>query len=202
MKTFILLLVILSTNSWAAVSLKVGDILLQPTDCWSCSLIEAEEETIYSHIGIVLQVSPEVLVAEALGKVRLVSLAEFHRKTQKDQSVAVLRYSNSKLADHIETNSSELMTLFKAEFEHLSYDHDFRWNNLDPSGKEKLYCSEFVGKLLQAFVGLESPIKRMHFKKNPDQWFKYFKGNVPDGLWGNSPADFERSEKFYIEGDL
>ncbi len=201
MKALLLALWLVSLPCWS-MELRVGDILLQPTDCWSCSLIEAEEESIYSHIGIVLQVQPEVMVAESLGKVRLVSLAEFNRKTEKGQKLGILRFSNSAAADYLEQNADQLMNLFKTEFENLSYDHEFLWNNLDENGLEKLYCSEMVGKLLQAFMGMESPIKRMHFSKNPEEWSRFFKGNVPVGKWGNSPADFEKSEKFHLEGEL
>ena len=82
------------------------------------------------------------------------------------------------------------------------YDHDFRWNNFDEAGDQKYYCSELVSKLFQAFVGIETPIKRMHFQKNRDYWVKYFKGNVPDNEWGNSPGDYERSDMFYHAGEL
>jgi adenylate kinase family enzyme len=55
--------------------------LLQPLKCWACSLIEAEEETIYSHVGVVVATSPEVMVAEAFSMVRKLSLNEYNQKT-------------------------------------------------------------------------------------------------------------------------
>jgi hypothetical protein len=201
MKIISFALLLLSLSSWGT-ELRVGDLILQPTDCWSCSLIEDEEQSIYSHMGIVLQVVPEVLVAEALGRVRLVSLSEFDRKTEKGQGLAIYRLSHSGAAHHIQQSGEELMSLFKSDFEHLAYDHDFLWDNFDEQGSQKLYCSEMVGKLLQAFMGIESPIKRMHFSRNPEAWARYFKGNVPVGKWGNSPADFERSPLFYQVGEL
>ena len=30
----------------------------------------------------------------------------------------------------------------------------------------------------------------------------YFRGNIPDNEWGNSPGDFERSDLFYQVGEL
>lgn len=190
------------SSSWASVKLQVGDVLLQPLKCWACSLIEAEEETIYSHIGVVLQTEPEVMVAEAFGKVRLVPIAEFDTKTEPGQELMVLRFRNEKLWDVFQNETDRLNQIFKEDFEGLKYDHDFRWNNLDENDEEKLYCSELVSKLIRAFVGLETPIKRMHFEKNREHWKTYFRGNIPDGQWGNSPGDFERSELFFQVGEL
>lgn len=195
-----LLGLILTFSVYARPVLKVGDVLLQPTACWSCSLIEAEEETIYSHIGVVLSLNP-LLVAEALGKVRAVSFEEFNIKTEKGQKIGVLRLRNEKAVAQFEKNYDLWLERYQ-EFDGLPYDKEFRWNNFDDEGREKFYCSELVSKLYQAFLGIETPIKRMHFNKNREAWVKYFKGNVPDGEWGNSPGDFERSHLFYFVGEL
>src|SRR5690606_32114870 len=74
----------------ASRDLKVGDILLQPLDCWACTLIEEEENTIYSHLGVVISVSP-LRVAEAYRKVEDISLEEFLIKTQPGEKVLILR---------------------------------------------------------------------------------------------------------------
>jgi hypothetical protein len=185
-----------------ATSLQVGDVLLQPLKCWACTLIEEEEETIFSHIGVVLSLGPEVLVAEAFGSVRKVTLSEFNRKTEPGQRLAVLRFRNQRIADEFQKRSAQFQHLFEKDFLGAKYDHDFLWNNFDEAGQEKYYCSELVSKLFQAFLRLETPIKRMHFEKNRDQWMKYFRGNIPDQQWGNSPADFQRSDMFYILGEL
>jgi hypothetical protein len=198
---FCLIFTLISLSAQAAVDLKVGDILLQPLDCWTCTLIEEEEDTIYSHIGIVLSVNP-VMVAESRGKVQLVSLQAFNSITQKGQNIAVLRFQNEKAVDYFQQNQNRLLSVFRSDFEGLKYDHDFLWNNFDKNGNQMLYCSEMVAKLLQAFMGLEPLVKRMHFKHNLDQWQRYFKGNPPDGQWGNHPADFGRSELFYTVGEL
>ena len=42
----------------------------------------------------------------------------------------------------------------------------------------------------------------MHFLKNRDGWVKFFKGNVPDNMWGNSPGDYDNSDLFYEVGEL
>lgn len=193
---------LLSLSSRAKTDLRVGDILLQPTDCWSCTLIEQEHDTIYSHLGIVLQVTPSVLVAESLGKVRLLSLEAFDAKTQKNQNLLVMRYNNPALVDYFENQNARLLDLFRTEFEGKPYDKEFLWNNFDENGVEKLYCSEFISKFLQAFAGLEPKVRKMHFTKNRDLWSRYFKGQIPDGKWGNAPSDYHDLRELHEVGEL
>lgn len=201
MKKIVSLFLLLLSLNTLAVELKVGDILLQPLDCWSCSLIEDEEQSIYSHMGIVLSVDP-VMVADSLGKVRVQRFESFNSITEKGQKLGVLRFKNSKLVEEIQDRYVEMVHLFQSEFEGLEYDKAFLWDNFDSQGRQKLYCSEFVAKFLQAFIGMEPIVKRMHFSRNPEIWEKYFKGPAPVGKWGNSPADFERSHHFYFVGEL
>ena len=201
MKFTFLISLLISLSSWAAPELKVGDVLLQPLDCWSCDLIEDEEQSIYSHMGVVISVRP-TLVADSRRKVEVQTLKEFNSITQKGQAIRVLRFKNSKIVNELETKSEELLRLFMSEFNGLEYDHDFLWDNFSPDGNQKLYCSEMVAKLFQAFLGIDPIIKRMHFSRNREVWERYFRGNVPVGKWGNSPADFERSDWFYVVGDL
>lgn len=203
LKWFISLSVtLLSLAASANVDLRVGDLLLQPLNCYSCNLIEDTEESIYSHMGIVMQVHPEVLVAEARGTVKIVSLKAFDSITEKGQKISVRRYRNSKITEELERNVEAFNQLFNQEFLNLKYDHDFLWDNFDEQGKEKIYCSELVAKLLQAFLGIDPLIKRMHYSRNYDQWLRYFRGNVPVGKWGNAPADYEKSDLFYEVGEL
>ncbi len=201
MKIILTLLFVLPFRLFA-LELRPGDILLQPLDCWSCSLIEAQEESTYSHMGMVLETQPEVVVIEALGKVRRMTLAEFNARTEKGQKLSVRRFRHPEAQAYLRKNKEELKTLFATDFEGLLYDHDFLWNNFDEEGRQKLYCSEMITKLLQYFLNIELPIKRMKFDKNRDQWIKYFKGTPPDGKWGNSPASFENSELFYEVGEI
>ncbi len=202
MKYLALALSFLMTSAlWAAPELMVGDILLQPTDCWSCNLIEAEEETIYSHIGIVISAKP-LLIADSNGKVKKQTLEAFNSITEKGQQIRVLRFQNEKIVDELQDKSESFLQLFNEEFEGLPYDKEFLWNNFDENGVQKLYCSEMIAKLLQAFLGIDPIIKRMHFSKYPEQWARYFRGEPPVGKWGNAPADFERSDWFHVVGDL
>lgn len=203
-KFMTLIFLVLSLGSYAQATpvLKVGDVLLQPLKCWACTLIETEEDTIYSHIGVVVAVTPEVLVAEAFGSVKKVTLAEFDQKTEPGQELMVLRFRRDDLVEDLQVMAPEVLATFAADFEGAKYDHDFRWNNFDESGREKFYCSELVTKMFQALVGVEVGVKRMHFERNREGWMTYFRGNIPDGQWGNSPGDFHRSELFYEVGEL
>lgn len=202
MKLLSLALLISWTFTASALpGLKVGDVLLQPLDCWSCDLIEAEEQSIYSHIGVVISVSP-VMVADSRRKVEIQTLEQFNSITEKGQRLRVIRFRNEDIVETLQTNASSFLALFKSEFEGLKYDHDFLWDNVDENGNQKLYCSEMISKLFQAFLGLEPFVKRMPFAHNPELWERYFRGNVPRGRWGNSPGDFEKSDRFYVVGDL
>ncbi|MGE3611470.1 MAG: YiiX/YebB-like N1pC/P60 family cysteine hydrolase [Bacteriovoracaceae bacterium] len=186
--------------SFAEVKLKNGDILLQPLNCSACDLIEAEESTIFSHVGVVIQTRPDVLVAEAYGNVRATRLEDFLKKSQKGQRVLIARLKNLKAVDSIQNDS--FTNFFFKNFNNLKYDDEFLWNNVDDQGREKLYCSELVSKLYFESLRIEIPVKRMHFFKNRQMWFKYFNGKIPDGEWGNSPGDIERSSLFYHLGEL
>jgi hypothetical protein len=196
------LVLFLSLSVKASVELKVGDIILQPLSCWACSLIEAEEETIFSHIGIVVKADEEILVAEAYGKVKAHPLEDFLKKTEKNQKNLILRFRNEKISKYLNDNKDVFLSIFYRDFNGLAYDKAFRWNNFSSDGNEKLYCSELVAKLLMSFLPIETPIKRMHFNQNREHWIKYFQGDVPDNQWGNSPADFHHSELFYEVGEL
>src|SRR5438046_128198 len=116
MKYLALVLTFLMTSAlWASPELKVGDILLQPTDCWSCDLIEAEEDTIYSHIGIVISDSP-LMIADSNGKVKKQSLESFNKITEKGQQIRVLRFQNEKIVEEFQNNSEAFLKLFNDEF--------------------------------------------------------------------------------------
>ena len=182
--------------------LRPGDILLQPLHCWSCTLIEEEERTLYSHMGIVVSTEPTLQIAEAYGITRQVTLAEFDRKTQPQQSIRVLRVQSPALQKDFLDRADALKNYFQERFEGLPYDSDFLWQNRDSQGDELLYCSELVALLLHEFSGLIVPLKSMHFDQNEDFWWKYFKGPPPAGEPGLSPGDFERSPLFFHLGDL
>lgn len=185
-----------------AFELKVGDVLLQPVNCWSCTLIEAQERSIYSHMGIIIQTKPQLLVAEALGSVRILSFNEFNARTEKGQRLSVRRLKNIHAVQYLQKYKHDFKTYFQHNFEGLQYDKDFLWNNFDEDGFEKLYCSEMVAKLIRGFLGIEVSTKIMKYDINRAEWIDYFGGLPPDGKVGNSPASFEVSPLYYEVGEL
>src|SRR3989338_8516303 len=188
-----MILLYLALNAFA---IQNGDILLQPLDCYSCNLIEDEEDSIYSHSGIVIKKDKEFFVAEALGKVSLVPLNEFLARTQKNQKVLVLRHKDfhSRLTYYFK-KSVKSMLGFK-------FDHDMLWTNVDDEGNEELYCSEFVWKVLNDLdLSLPKP-KKMKFQVNRDAWDRYFKNQTPVNELGVSPQDFANFKDFIIIEEL
>lgn len=176
------------------LDLRSGDILLQPLDCWACVLIEAQEKSIYSHVGIYFEIDGKDFVLEALGQVRMVSLETYLEKTEKGQRVQVKRFKNIRFAPQELLESAQ-------EFLGLSYDSSFLWDNFDAKG-EKLYCSELVYKLFYAYYGEALPIKRMRYDIYRERWNIFFKGEIPDGKWGNSPEDFNLSPLLEKVGEI
>jgi hypothetical protein len=188
MKSFLLGLLLVGPV-WG-MELLPGDILLQPLNCWVCNLIEGQEKSPYSHMGIIIKSTPkEIIVAEALGEVRAVSLEKFKSRTQKGERIMVRRHVNKRLWHRLEF-------LFYNLFEGTPYDAKFSWKN------DALYCSELVYKLMHFMTpNLPAP-KPMEFTYQREFWDRYFDGMIPDGEPGNSPADFERSHYYTTIGFL
>lgn len=195
---FILILALLPFSAFG-LELKVGDIILQPLQCWTCYLIMAQEKSSYSHMGLVVQTRPEVLVAESLGSVKLTPLKEFLGRA-RGFNHSVRRFKDQSVVRYFFLQQKEFLKFFKEHYEGLPYDPQFLWENSDENGREKLYCSEMIAKVLEEFLRIEMPVKKMKYDINRDHWIEYFKGNPPDGKWGNAPADFERSPLFYEVG--
>lgn len=174
--------------------LESGDILLQPLSCWACSLIEAQEGSIYSHMGVYLNLSSGPHVLEASQRVSLTPLKKFLSKTENGQRVKVMRFKRRgfKLGD---------LLRLAGPFIGLNYDSQFLFDNRDEAG-ELLYCSELVYKMFYPIYGEDLPLKRMRFDINYELWKKYFKTDPPVGEWGNAPVDFEKSHLLQSVGEL
>lgn len=172
--------------------LKNLDIILIPINCQSCFYIAKENDSEFSHSGVVIKESGKIQILQALNGVEKVSLEKFLSLKDAKRKALVLR-----LKSHPQNNTSDILSIFDKQFNHLRFDHDYLWDNLDQSGREELYCSEFVAKFLNQFLKNNSiqPVK-MHFDKYPEFWSKYFKGNIPYGLPGISPGDLERDSHF------
>lgn len=188
-----------TTNAFA-IHLRTGDVLLQSNDCFLCKIIEAEENSPYSHTGVVVNLDGYPYVLQALGNVNIVPLLKFLSQRTPNTQTLVVRGVNSEGLP-IQINSKNLMNRFDSQFINKSYDSQFLWGNADQSG-EKYYCSEFVAKFLDPFLDSPIPTKPMHFEKNRSVWMKYFRNSPPDGLPGLSPGDFELNPNFNHVGYL
>jgi hypothetical protein len=190
----------LALNDLDMNDLKNGDVILQSQACFVCQLIEEEENSPYSHIGVI--VTPEwgePMVLESWGYVTNTPLSEFIARRKRNTRSMILRpRSQFKLAS-IQTN--ELLNRFVNYFAGKTYDPEFLWNNRDENG-ELLYCSEFVAKFINPLLGNKILPKAMHYERNRSAWMHYFKGTPPDGKPGISPGDFERSPLFHQIGLL
>lgn len=192
MKFLMFLFFVLSWQVQAGEFFRTGDIILQPLNCYLCSMIEAEEASPYSHIGlVVVDGNNQVKVVEAYKKVTIVTLSEFLAKTEVGQKSLVLR---SREHFSQENFTTLLLDYYFTTFHDRPYDAEFSLDN------EKLYCSELVMKLLNPFLSVKIPTKKMHFDHNRSAWESYFRGKIPDGAMGIAPADFLRSGLFFQVG--
>lgn len=176
--------------------LKTGDLLLQSVPCYLCALIEKEEHSHYSHVGIVLKNGSSIEILQAWQQVKKSPLPEFLQLRKKETKTLVLRAVNK-----TKFSRASMETLFREQFEGLHYDESFLWANGDEIG-EKFYCSEFVAKFMNRFLPTPLEPKAMHFNTHRDLWIQYFKGIPPDGEPGISPGDIERSQLFRMVGEF
>lgn len=181
-----LLIWLILPPAWA-LDWRPGDVLLQPVVCGLCQLIEAEERTPFAHMGVIIRGGADPLVAEAWGQVRVVSLRQFLSKGDPTREVWGMRLKEMMTAN---------LELAVIPLKGADYDSAFLWDNLGHDGREAFYCSELVTKLLNPFLQHKIVTKPMHYEEARSSWENYFNGHPPDGLPGNSPGDFQRSNLF------
>lgn len=157
-----------------------------------------EENTKYAHSGLVVSINP-LLIAESISQVHAIPFELFNAKTKKGEKLKVIRLKNIRAQKKLEQG---FYKRFEEDFKGLRFDAAYRWDNVDRDGRELLYCSEFISKLLEAHLEISMPLKRMTYEKNREYWLEYFNGVIPDGEWGNSPADFDKSPLFTTLGYL
>lgn len=193
MKYFYNLLILLSvllSNLSHALSLKAGDVILIELRCYSCSIIADETDSRFSHSGVVIgKQGNQIQVAQAFGPVHMTSLEKFLGQRVKGTSALVLR------SDELKASAKELSLEFNQSWKGIPFDSNYTWDN------EKLYCSEFVAKFLEVFLGPVLPPKPLDFSRNWDYWSRVM-NPVPQGKPGNSPGDLERSPVFFHVGEI
>lgn len=178
-----------------AFTLRNGDVLLQPLHCYVCNLIEAQTESPYSHIGIVVLDKDEVFVLEAFQTVRLIPLDEFLAKTQKGEKVKVVRHRI------LEEEELKNLIFFAKPILGNPYDGHFLFDNYI-DGKKAYYCSELVYEALKNFTNFLPEPLPMPFDIFPEAWDRHFKGDTPRGELGIAPVSFENEIFFETLGTL
>lgn len=206
MKTLILLFTFLfSSFSAFAFDLQNGDVLLISFNCYECRVIESETNSRFSHSGVIIKnENHEIRVGQSLGFVALYPLDQFLKNKTPGTAVAVYR---PKEFFHLSTAQSatledKMLSIFNTVFKGLPFDERYLWNNFDSKGRELLYCSEFIAKFLDHFLGAPTIPYPLTYKKNEAYWLQYFKGNIPEGELGNSPFSFSQDDRFIFVGNL
>ncbi|MDO9182073.1 MAG: YiiX/YebB-like N1pC/P60 family cysteine hydrolase [Bacteriovorax sp.] len=201
---FIVSIFLIQNISWA-LDLMAGDVLLISFNCYECRVIENETDSPFSHSGVIVKnETNELLVGQSLGSVALYPLAQFLKNKTAGSSVAVFRPREFQNLTYLERISLEkkMLDVFNSVFKGAPFDVLYKWNNFDKQGRELLYCSEFIAKFLDHFLGKASIPYPLTYDKNQSYWFQYFHGVIPEGELGNSPASFSRDERFVFIGNL
>lgn len=179
-------------------SLQPGDVILVPLKCHSCYYIEKETNSDYSHVAVVLD-SHGPLLAHSLGRVSTITASSLQGLKDPDRPFKIIRLLEWSTHQD-EQISLQLKSTYYQFFDGLTYDQHYRWDNVDHNGKELLYCSELITKLLNPFLEQKIPIYPMDYSLHWSFWLQWFEGQVPQGLLGNSPATLEKSELFKTLG--
>lgn len=192
------------TNAFG-LDLSAGDVLLISFNCYECRVIESETNSKFSHSGVVLKNEfNQFLIGQSLGRVALFPLDQFLKNKTPGSIVAVYRPKeflnmHSKEKTLLE---EQMLSIFNSTYKGAPFDELYLWNNFDREGHELLYCSEFIAKFLDHFLGTPTLPLPLSYKKNEAYWFNYFKGAIPEGELGNSPASFSRDSRFVFIGNL
>ncbi|HAZ12584.1 MAG: hypothetical protein A2X86_11705 [Bdellovibrionales bacterium GWA2_49_15] len=185
------------------LEVRTGDVILVSLNCSVCPLIENETDSPYSHSGVVVQKeSGVIVVAQALGRgVHHVLLDQFLSAVRPEGVAHIFRARE--LDELYRTNpegfknfEQDLWKNYQEQFLGLPFDPYFLWENSDATGRERLYCSEFVAKLLNHSLRRNMRPVPMDFSRNAAAWARLFHGAVPQGKPGLAPADFSKNRLF------
>ena len=205
MKTIITLCLLVFLSKTFAFELQNGDVLLISFNCYECRVIESETNSQFSHSGVVLKnENKEIRIGQSLGFVALYPLDQFLKNRTPGTLVSVYRPKEfSDLSSAEKTSLEEsMLSVFNSAFKGLPFDSRYLWNNFDEKGRELLYCSEFIAKFLDHFLNQPTIPYPLTYEKHADYWMKYFKGDIPEGVLGNSPASFSHDSRFTFVGTL
>ncbi len=192
-------------NFAQALELQNGDVLLISFNCYECRVIESETNSKFSHSGVIIKnENHEIRVGQSLGFVALYPLDQFLKNKTPGTTVSVFRPKEFQNIKNEDKNflENKMLTVFNSVFLGAPFDVKYQWNNFDGKGRELLYCSEFIAKFLDHFLGSSTIPYPLTYKKNEAYWLKYFNGIIPEGELGNSPASFSQDQRFVFVGNL
>jgi hypothetical protein len=163
--------------------------------CHICQAINKTTLSPFNHSGIVVAFAEDgsPLVAQSLTRAEVLPLHEFLAQAPRHSPTLVRRSKELstlfEAAPHLfEQRAMLLKDTFAESFLGADFDEAYLWNNHDARGRELLYCSEMVQKLLNVVLGRPLPTIPLDYTRLWDFWLRYFDGQVPQGLPGNSPA--------------
>ena len=186
----------------AYASYQAGDVVLLPINCYACKAIEKETGSPFAHSGLLVEEKGKLIVLEAWSKVEKTSFEDFMSRAKMGVKPLLIRSKELsrrfKSPADLSKLNKYLITSFNENYNGLKYDDDYVWDNKDEDGKELLYCSEMITKLLNEVLEVPMPTYTMTYTKARDFWVKYFKGPPPAGKPGNNPGSFLKSKLFFI----
>ena len=208
MKTLLLALTFVISNTVFGMSLsdvRPGDILLISLNCYECRVIESETNSLFSHSGVAIKDEEgRIRIAQSLGSLDHFSYADFSKNKTPGTFIHVYRAVELKNISAQKRSLLEkvMLDVFNEQFKHAPFDSKYLWNNFNSKGVELLYCSEFIAKFMDHFLKEKTVPFPVTYQKHIDYWTKYFKGVVPEGELGNSPASFSRDNRFEFVGTI
>lgn len=168
-------------------------------------MIESETNSLFSHSGVVvIDEIGEMRIAQSLGRLAHFSFADFTKNMTPGTFVHVYRpieLKNLSVQKRALLEKS-MLDVFNEKFKNAPFDTKYLWSNFHSSGVEYLYCSEFIAKFLDHFLIKKTIPTPISYKKHFDYWTMYFRGHVPEGELGNSPAGFSRDDRFEFIGKI
>lgn len=187
-------------NIGHALELHSGDVILISFNCYECRVIESETNSSFSHSGVVIKDENGAMkVGQSLGMVALYELKDFLKNRTPNTKAFV--YRPIEIAKNTNPDfEKHMLDVFNNKYKGALFDSRYLWNNYDKSGRELLYCSEFIAKYLDNFLSTPTIPYPLTYDKNHAYWLQYFKGNIPENELGNSPVSFSKDKRFSFVG--